>query len=68
MENGWISIYTTTSPMSAELCRQALEEAQIPAVVVNQRDSSFQSFGDIQVYVEEQNVEQAKKIAERFEN
>jgi len=68
MDNGWILAYSSSSPISAELLRQALEEEGITAVIINQHDSSFTSFGDAEVYVEEAYVEQAKKKVEDFEN
>ena len=68
MDNGWSIVYTVSSPITAELLRQALGEAGITSVVINQHDSSFQSFGNVEVYVADENLEQAKEIADRFEN
>jgi|APDOM4702015191_1054821.scaffolds.fasta_scaffold353767_2 hypothetical protein len=68
MDSCWIVIYSNPSPIKAEMLRQVLEENCITAVVVNQHDSSFTTFGDAEVYVQEEFVEQAMKIAERFGN
>jgi hypothetical protein len=68
MNEGWVEIFSSGSEIRAELLKQALAEAGVVSVVINQKDSSYLSFGDVQVYVQEENVEQAKLIVERFEN
>lgn len=68
MEKGWTVIFTGSSSIRAEFVRQALAEAGLEAVILNQLDSSYLTFGEVEVYVREENVEQAKIIVERFEN
>ena len=46
MEN-WVSVFTTTSELEAGIVKDLLDEAGIPAVILNQKDSSYQTFGDI---------------------
>ncbi len=46
----------------AELLRQHLEEEDIYAVVLNKRDSSYVSFGSVELYVHESNRDEALKL------
>ena len=46
MEN-WVSVFTTTRELEAGIVKDLLDEAGIPAVILNQKDSSYQTFGDI---------------------
>ena len=50
MEN-WVSVFTTTRELEAGIVKDLLDEAGIPAVILNQKDSSYQTFGDISVMV-----------------
>lgn len=43
------------------MAKQILEENQIPAVVVNRKDSSY-LFGEVAVYTETENAERAKEL------
>ena len=60
MEN-WVSVFTTTSELEAGIVKDLLDEAGIPAVILNQKDSSYQTFGDISVMVSRDDQEEAKK-------
>ena len=60
MEN-WVSVFTTTEELEAGIVKDLLDEAGIPAVILNQKDSSYKTFGDINVMVNKENQEEAKK-------
>ena len=51
MENNWVKVYTTENAITAEIIKQALIENDIPAVVLNQQDSSYRTFGVLTVLV-----------------
>jgi hypothetical protein len=51
MENNWVKVYTTENAITAEIIKQALVENDIPAVVLNQQDSSYRTFGVLTVLV-----------------
>lgn len=53
MEAGWVKVFLTGETYQAEMARELLENSGIQAVVFNQEDSSFNTFGDIEVYVPE---------------
>ena len=40
MEN-WVSVFTTTRELEAGIVKDLLDEAGIPAVILNQKDSSY---------------------------
>ena len=65
MEN-WVSVFTTTSELEAGIVKDLLDEAGIPAVILNQKDSSYQTFGDISVMVSRDDQEEAKKVIKDY--
>ncbi len=67
---GWVKVFSTPDVFRAEAVKATLIWHQIGAVVINKIDSSYNDFGEREVYVEQANVEHAKKIIEdeiRFE-
>ena len=66
MEEQWVVIFRCTAPYKAELLKAVLEENEIPTVVINKKDSSY-LFGEIEVYVTQDDVMKAKQIVNRFE-
>jgi hypothetical protein len=66
MDEQWEMIFRCPAPYKAEILRSLLEEENIPAVVVNKKDSSY-LFGEMEVYVKRDDILRAKQIVERFE-
>ena len=62
MEDNWISVYTTEHAWQAEIAKQILSESGIDAVVINKRDSSLLTFGEVKVYVSQENSEKSKEL------
>ncbi len=58
---GWTRILVESQAFRAELMRNTLEGAGIPAVVLNQRDSSY-GFGELGVWVPSEHVERAREV------
>ena len=52
MEPSWQKVYSSNDQFKAELLRQVLVANQIEAVVLNQKDSSYQ-FGEVLILVPE---------------
>lgn len=61
MENKKL-IYTTTQEHMSLLIKGALEAEGIPVLILNQKDSAYTVFGDIELYVDPENEERAKAI------
>ncbi|QNK62801.1 CPBP family intramembrane metalloprotease [Pedobacter sp. PAMC26386] len=59
MENNWVKVYTTENPVTAEIIKQGLIEHDIAAVIMNKKDSSYQSFGIIEVLVNKKDFDTA---------
>ena len=59
--NGWTVVYSDGFPPAVELRRAMLDEHQIPAVVLNKRDSSY-LFGFVELLVQDDDVERAQTI------
>ena len=62
MEKGWIGVYLTAVEYRAEIAKQLLFESGIEAVVVNRKDSTYNTFGELEVYVQEQHQDHALQI------
>ena len=63
-----VKILSTENPNKAEITRQMLEENNINVVLLNKQDSSYLMFGSIELYVHEEQVEQAMKLLKYSEN
>jgi len=61
MEKDWTKIETYTVAIQAEFVKQMLVENGIPAVVINKQDSSY-FFGKIELFVQNDYVDQAKVL------
>lgn len=59
MNTHWITLFTTSNPIEAELVKQALEEHNVEAIVLNKQDSSY-LFGEVQVLVRAKDAENAQ--------
>lgn len=61
MDQNWQEVFSTSHTWQAEMAKQILEENEIPAVVVNRKDSIY-LFGEVAVYTEPENAERAKEL------
>lgn len=62
MEKDWKLVYFTGDNYRGDLAKEMLEENGITAVILNQKDSSYTVFGDIKVYVSEEDESKALEI------
>lgn len=67
MEKGWIKIQTYTDAIRGEIDKQMLDKNGIPAVLLNKQDSSFM-FGKIDLFVNENDFEQAQRLIQENES
>jgi len=65
MDKNWERIYLSNKMHLVEIAKAVLADNNIPAVVVDKRDSSYISIGDIEVYVSEENAILARVIIEQ---
>ena len=59
--NGWSVVYSDGFPPAVELRRAVLEQHEIPAVVLNKRDSSY-LFGFVELLVQNEDLDRAKAV------
>ncbi|MEB0263451.1 MULTISPECIES: hypothetical protein [unclassified Mucilaginibacter] len=62
MEKNWVKIFTSSNFYQSEIVKQVLTGYQIDAVLLNKQASSHQAFGDIEVYVHQENFSSAIEI------
>ena len=68
MEKGWKEVYTTAHEYKAEMAKEILENAGIKVVVLNQHDTAIQSFGNIIIYVAEENKTRAIELLKNLKH
>ncbi len=66
MEKSWKKIYFSGDEFKVLIARDLLAESGINAVIMNQKDSSYHFFGDVELYVEEHDWEEALKILDQL--
>tara|TARA_B100001758_G_C17958157_1_gene376895 strand:+ start:33 stop:239 length:207 start_codon:yes stop_codon:yes gene_type:complete len=57
-----IKILSTNNPNTAVVTKQMLETNNINVVLLNKQDSSYLMFGSIELYVNKEQVKEAKKL------
>lgn len=62
MEKDWTEVYFTAHEYKATMAKDLLENHGITAVVMNQHDSAYQSFGEFSVHVKEEFKDKAVEI------
>ena len=67
MEKGWIIAYSTRLAYQAEIFKEVLHDHGIAAQIINKMDSTYQTFGDIEVYVPDDHILKAKMLAKEFD-
>ena len=68
MEKDWVQVYSTDKMFQAEIFKQVLADHEIEAVIINKMDSSYKSFGEIEIYVKNVHVIKAKMLAKEFDS
>ncbi len=62
MEKNWVKIFTSSDYYRSEIVKQVLTEHQIDTVLLNKQASSHRNFGDIEVYIHQENFSDAIEI------
>jgi hypothetical protein len=62
MEKNWVKIFTSTNYYQSEIVKQVLTGYDIDAVLLNKQASSHQNFGEIEVYIHQENFSHAIEI------
>jgi hypothetical protein len=67
MGNNLVQIYSVEKAYLAELMKQMLADHNITAFLVNKKDSAYK-FGEIEVFVDRDDVIRAKMLIREFED
>jgi hypothetical protein len=62
MEKNWVKIFASSNFYQSEMVKQALAGNHIDSVLLNKQDSSHRAFGDIEVYVHQEDFSNALEI------
>ncbi|MCF6333519.1 MAG: DUF2007 domain-containing protein [Draconibacterium sp.] len=68
MEKGWKEVFMTAHEYKASMAKDMLENAEIKAVVLNQRDSAYQAFGEFSVLVAQCDETKAVEILKELKH
>jgi len=68
MEKGWTEVFMTAIEFQASLAKDVLVNEGINAVVFNQHDTSYQTFGEFTVYVADENVTIALELLKNLKH
>ena len=66
MEKDWVIAYESKQEYLAEIARSVLSDNDIESVIINKKDSVFNSLGNIEVYVNRDNLIRAKQILQKL--
>ena len=62
MEKNWVRIFSSSNFYQSEMVKQALPGQNIETVLLNKQDSSHRTFGDIEVYVHQNDFSNAIEV------
>jgi len=62
MEKGWVKIFASSDFYQSEMVKQALAGHHIDTVLLNKQNSSYRSFGEIEVYIHQEDFSTAIEI------
>jgi type III secretory pathway lipoprotein EscJ len=62
MEKNWIKIYKSANFYQSEIVKQMLQQHHIEAVLLNKQDSSYRNFGNVEVYVHQEDFDHAIEL------
>jgi hypothetical protein len=68
MEKGWKTVFLTGEEYKANIAKDLLENEGIKTILMNQHDSAYKSFGNIEVYVQDADEQKALEILKELKN
>ncbi|MBA7582102.1 hypothetical protein ES708_24022 [subsurface metagenome] len=68
MEKDWVIVYSTNQIYLAEIAKQVLADNGMNSIIINKKDSSYNDFGDIELYVNRDFVIEAKALIKEIES
>jgi len=68
MEKDWAIVYSTNQMYLAEIAKQVLADNGMNSIIINKKDSSYNDFGDIELYVNHDFFIKAKALIKEIES
>jgi hypothetical protein len=68
MEKDWKLVYFTGEEYQALIAKEVLADNGIESVIINHRDSSYTTFGDVELFVADADFDQATQILQHLKN
>ena len=68
MNKDWTRVYKTTNNFEADIMSSVLEDNGIPNVKLDRKDSSYQNFGVIEIFVHQDYFGEAIEVITKVEN
>ena len=65
MNNNWVNILSSEDLFKIEIVTQMLKNNKIDAVIINQKDSSYNLFGCSTLYVRREHVEKSIELIQK---
>jgi hypothetical protein len=65
MERGWQRVYFAAQPHLVQIAKSILEDNHIECVIVDKRDSSYVTIGEVELYVKDDDSTLAKFLLEQ---
>jgi hypothetical protein len=62
MEKNWVKIFSSSNFYQSEIVKQVLIRHHIDTVLLNKQDSSHRAFGDIEVYIHQEDFSKSIEI------
>lgn len=62
MDKNWIKIFGDNLEHSVMLVKLKLEENGIQSIVINKKDSSYNAFGEVELYIRKENTVKARHL------
>ncbi len=56
MEKDWGKVFSTADRFKAEIVKGILDQKHINCVLIDKKDSTYGTFGEVEVYVQRDNV------------
>ena len=66
MEKSWKKVYFSDDQFKVLIAHDILKENGINSVIMNQKDSSYNSFGEVELYIEEQDEHEAMRLLDQL--
>lgn len=66
MEKNWVKVYSSPLLFKVSVIKGMLEEHEIDAIEINKQDTAYTTFGEIELYVKQDQVIRALYLIEKM--